>query len=304
MSTATKLIAFAALLVLVFGGAALAGAAIDPTDPEETARSSHAGSDEGHGGSGGGAAPGGSGGAAAGGLAVSQGGYTLEPTRTIIPKGQPTRFSFRITGAAGGVVRDEFELEQERELHLIVVRRDTATYQHVHPRRDASGTWSVRLTLPEAGTYRAYADFQIGGERQTLATDLFSPGDFRPRPAPEPAATDRTGGYDVKLVSAGTKAGREGRLTFAVSRNGQAVRELDDYLGAKGHLVALREGDLAYLHVHPTGTGEHTATSAKPQPNEVAFAATFPTAGRYRLFFQFKIDGQVRTVAYTTEVQR
>ncbi len=62
-----------------------------------------------------------------------------------------------------------------------------------------------------------------------------------------------------------------------------------------GHLVALREGDLGYLHVHPTeGVGG----------NAVAFEATFPTAGRYRLFFQFKTGGDVRTVAYTVEVPR
>ena len=61
--------------------------------------------------------------------------------------------------------------------------------------------------------------------------------------------------------------------------------------GAGGHLVALREGDLAFLHVHPD---EHA--------DDVAFEATFPTTGRYRLFLQFKHDGAVQTVAFTQEV--
>jgi hypothetical protein len=52
--------------------------------------------------------------------------------------------------------------------------------------------------------------------------------------------------------------------------------------------VALREGDLAFLHVHPGPDG---------------FAATFPTAGRYRLFLQFKDAGRVHTVAFTREVR-
>jgi hypothetical protein len=56
--------------------------------------------------------------------------------------------------------------------------------------------------------------------------------------------------------------------------------------------VALRGGDLAYLHVHPT-TGE-----AGP----VAFATEFPSEGRYRLFLQFKHQGQVHTAAFTREV--
>ena len=62
------------------------------------------------------------------------------------------------------------------------------------------------------------------------------------------------------------------------------------YLGAGGHLVALREGDMAFLHVHPTGDGP-------------SFAATFPTPGRYRLVLQFRHDGRVRTVAFTQVVR-
>ena len=57
--------------------------------------------------------------------------------------------------------------------------------------------------------------------------------------------------------------------------------------GAGGHLVALREGDLAYMHVHPTGTG-------RP-----AFEVEFADASRYRLFVQFKPDGRVHTAAFT-----
>ena len=65
----------------------------------------------------------------------------------------------------------------------------------------------------------------------------------------------------------------------------------EEYLGAGGHLVALREGDMAFLHVHPTD--DHAA----------AFAATFPTEGSYRLFLQFKHEGRVQTVAFTQEVR-
>jgi hypothetical protein len=32
-------------------------------------------------------------------------------------------------------------------------------------------------------------------------------------------------------------------------------------------------------------------------------ATTFPTAGRYRLFLQFKVNGRVETVAFTKEVE-
>ena len=61
----------------------------------------------------------------------------------------------------------------------------------------------------------------------------------------------------------GLQVKRDG-LSFDVTRDGKPVA-VEDYLGAKGHLVALREGDLAFLHVHPDA-------------DRLKFAATFPNA--------------------------
>ncbi len=102
-------------------------------------------------------------------------------------------------------------------MHLIVVRRDTATYEHLHPRRDAEGRWSTDLLLREPGVYRAYADFKVEGRQRTLATDLFVPGEFRPKPLPAPAPSDSAGGFDVALDTASPRAGRESELSFTVT---------------------------------------------------------------------------------------
>jgi hypothetical protein len=82
-----------------------------------------------------------------------------------------------------------------------------------------------------------------------------------------------------------------------VARGGRQVA-VEDYLGAKGHLVALREGDLAYLHVHPVDTDD--GSGAAP----IRFATEFPSEGRYRLFLQFKHRGHVQTAAFTQVVAR
>ena len=112
-----------------------------------------------------------------------------------------------------------------------------------------------------------------------------------PPALPAPAATAVSdGGYDVRLDAGDAGPGEEADLRFTITRNGEPVRT-EPYLGAGGHLVALREGDLAFLHVHPTSD------------DAVQFAATFPTAGRYRLFLQFQHEGQVQTVAFTHEVR-
>jgi len=88
-------------------------------------------------------------------------------------------------------------------------------------------------------------------------------------------------------------------LTLSVSRNGKPVTDLQPYLDAYGHLVALRASDLAYLHIHPMGSPGDGVTAAGP---EIGFHMTFPSAGDYRLFLDFQHAGAVRTAEFTVSV--
>jgi hypothetical protein len=289
VTPAAKLAAFGALLALLFGGGALAGGILDPD-----AKGGAVPAEAGHGGGGddgGHGAEAGSAPAPVRGLAVADGGLRVDVEQPELRRGREERLRFRILGPDGEPVRN-FEVTHEERMHLILVRRDLTGFQHLHPELGPDGAWTAPLTLAEGGSYRLFADFQRGGEPHTLATDLRvdGPADLRELPAPEPVAT--TAGYDVRLDAGAARAGEPATLRFAITRGGETIRT-EPYLGAGGHLVALREGDLAFLHVHPEEHGD-----------EVAFEATFPTPGRYRLFLQFKHDGRVRTVAYTQEVTR
>jgi len=238
------------------------------------------------------------------GLAVSEAGYTLRLDRTFFQEGEPSELRFTVTNATGDPITAFDELH-ERRMHLIVVRRDGTGFRHLHPELDAEGAWSIPVEFAEPGVYRAFADFSAGGEQHTLAGDLFvSGGEFEARPFPAPALVDKTDGYDVHLHADDMQAGRRASLTFALSKGGEPVEDLAPYLGAKGHLVALREGDLAYLHVHPEEGGGHGHGGQSAGHDEIAFAATFPTAGRYRLYLQFKHGGTVHTSELTVEVPR
>ncbi|HEX8054607.1 MAG TPA: DUF4396 domain-containing protein [Thermoleophilaceae bacterium] len=240
------------------------------------------------------------------GLAVSEDGMKLELERAEMPRGTGSRLSYRILGSDGAAVRD-FEVEHEKRMHLIVVRRDMTGFQHLHPTMAADGTWSTPLTLDEAGSYRVFADFKRDGRNHTLASDLAVDGATAWEPIPAPRAeASAGGGFEVMLASGASSAGEESELEFEVMHGGKPV-EVDPYLGARGHLVALREGDLAYLHVHPVeggagheGGGHGGGSTGGP----IAFATEFPTDGRYRLFLQFKVDGIVRTAAFTRDVAR
>jgi hypothetical protein len=227
------------------------------------------------------------------GLAVADGGLRVEVERPELRRGRKQTVAFRIVDENGQAVRD-FDVTHEKRMHLIIARRDLTGFQHLHPEMAPEGTWSTRVTLPEAGSYRLFADFSRDGEPQTLASDLRVDGraDLRALPAPVSHAVS-DGGYDVELAPSAAHAGEEAELRFRITRDGQPVAT-EPYLGAGGHLVALREGDLAFLHVHPTN---------EAGGSEIAFASTFPTEGRYRLFLQFQHAGEVQTVAFTQEVR-
>jgi hypothetical protein len=277
MNTAVKLCAYGAALAVLVAGTYALGTAVGPVSAGSPSAGTSAHVDD-HTATVSGNEP--------GGLASTSDGYTFVPDSTTLGTGT---FAFRITGPDGAPVT-AFDRVHEQQLHLIVVRRDTTGFQHVHPERDAAGTWRVPLTVPAGGVYRAFADFTpTGGPDTTLGVDLFAPGDFQPA-VQAPSRTSTVDGYTVTL-DGDLAPGGTSPLRLTVTRDGAPVTDLQPYLGAYGHLVALRGGDLAYLHVHPV-------EGATPGPT-VAFDAEVPSAGTYRIFFDFRADGVVRTADFT-----
>lgn len=233
-----------------------------------------------------------------GGLAATENGYTLSLDRPIAERSGAAPVSFRILDATGSPVT-RFETEHDKELHLIVVRRDLGGYQHLHPTLDAGGTWSTNVDLSAAGDYKVFADFvPAGGAATTLGTDLAVGGDFRPQPLPVASTIAQVDGYTITMA-ADVAAQTGSMVGFTISRDGRPVTDLQPYLGAYGHLVALRSSDLAYLHVHPSGAPGDGRTAAGP---EVAFHMAAPSAGAYRLFLDFKHAGTVHTAEFTIDV--
>jgi hypothetical protein len=227
----------------------------------------------------------------AGAAAPPAAGYTLQLTDASVPSGAQVPLRFRITDDSGAAVT-EYDENHEKDLHLIVVRRDLTGYQHVHPALDATGTWSVPVDVPRGGDYRVFADFiPAGGSDVVAEADLRVTGAYEPQPLPAPSHTATVDGYTVTLSGVPTAQGAS-QLTLSVSRDGRPVTDLQPYLGAYGHLVALRATDLSYLHVHPTGDS----------PADIAFHTEFPSAGDYRLYFDFKHRDVVRTAEFTVSV--
>jgi hypothetical protein len=255
----SKLLGFAVALALLFGLGFAAGEVVGPAPKDDA---------PGHGGMQADMVRG---------LSSAEHGLRLVVDTPELTRGRTQPLTFRILDEDGRTVRD-FDVEHTKRLHLIVARRDLVGFQHLHPRQLSDGSWTTPLRLAQAGSYRVFADFVHDGTAQTLATDVRVDGAADLQPLPAPAAVARDGAYEVHMRG----------LRFSVTRDGRPV-SVEPYLGARGHLVALRDGDLAFLLVHPA-------------EDRLAFDAVFPAAGRYRLFLQFKAAGRVHTVAFTKDV--
>ncbi|MQA95441.1 MAG: hypothetical protein GEV11_12610 [Streptosporangiales bacterium] len=288
MNTPIKLGAYALGLVVVFGGTFAVGGLVGPQGTTAKAPGAHAT----HGGTEQAARTA----SVPGGLQVSQDGYTLVPETTTVTPAERADFRFTVTGPDGKPVTRYTKLHG-KWLHLIVARRDMSGFQHVHPSLGADGVWSVPLELPDPGVYRFFTDVQPEGvkEQLTLGTDITAPGDYQPEPLPAAAPVATVGDYAVRLEGALTP-GRSSRLKLTVEKDGRPVTDIQPYLEAYGHLVALREGDLAYLHVHPDGEPGDGRT--RPGPG-ITFFAEVPSTGTYRLYLDFKHGDKVRTAEFT-----
>lgn len=297
MNAAGRLIAYGAALAVTFGGAFVAAGAVVPDRVVE--RWSAQAVDSSHDGAGH---------EATGtqpvvtpqkGVSMSSQGYVLSE----VSAPQAGELAYTISGPDGSPVT-EYQEAHEKEMHLIVVRTDGTQYRHVHPELDPStGSWSLPWQWEEAGTYKIYADFAPTGDGEdtlTLSRTVDVAGELTPVTDRPLSAKDEVDGFEVTLDGELT-AGTSSDLTLSVTQDGAPVTTLEPYLGAFGHLVALREGDMEYLHVHAEGEDPAAGETSGP---EISFMAEAPTTGRYYLYLDFQIDGEVHTAQFVVEAEQ
>lgn len=181
---ATKVLGFAVGLTVVFVAALGAGRVVGPVgggeEPDHHTVVAPAGQ------------------SGPGGLQVAQDGYRLVPASSTLPVAVGAPFTFQILGPDGQPVT-AYTPTHDRDLHLIVARRDLTGFQHLHPTMASDGTWSVPITTASAGPYRIFADFQPAGRADplTLGVDAAAAGAFQPAPLPDVSRLTTVDGYAV-----------------------------------------------------------------------------------------------------------
>lgn len=209
----------------------------------------------------------------------------------------PTAYTFRILDDQGDTLKD-FAIVHEKIMHFIVVRKDLSNFQHLHPGYDSdTGIFTVSdLKFPEEGEYRMFADFtphQNVNPMQlpvTVYLDTKAGINYVPKQLPAVSLSDRLENYSVSLSATSTM------LRFEITRDGKPVRDLEPYLGALGHVVAIKEGDLQFIHGHPE-------ESKAQQNGNVEFMMHFPENGKYKVFAQFQHRGEVMVFGFVIEAK-
>lgn len=218
-------------------------------------------------------------------------------------------YSFSVIDDQGNTLKD-FEITHTKMMHIIVVRKDLANFQHVHPEfSKTTGIFTLRdLTFPADGMYRIFADFApVGGQKDTRGTPLpvtlsedveVGIGEsYISMPLGSQRWTNTLDGYQVDLsYGSSLISGEERELAFTIKNNGVPVMNLQEYLGALGHTVILREGNLDFIHAHPVEDLKAAQTGT------INFMVSFPEAGKYKVFTQFQREGRVFTTDFVVSV--
>lgn len=208
------------------------------------------------------------------------------------------RIRVEIRKKDGGPI-DKFETNHEKLLHLMVISKDLAYFNHIHPDYKGNGVFEIANDFPAGGDYRLIADFKpTGGSSMTQMTWIRIEGKHpKPVPVVPDSSLDKTfEGKRVKLAIDELAANKELTLQFTITdgRTGQPVNDLQPYLGAIGHVVILSENAGQYLHVHAED-GQGTGPAAR-------FETSFPKSGIYKIWGQFQRDGQVFTSSFVVNV--
>jgi hypothetical protein len=206
--------------------------------------------------------------------ATTMDGYTL----TYAPGSDPLAATFSVRTPAGDTLTD-FEIVHEQPLHAILLRPDLSGFQHVHPAIGADGRFTVEF--PDDGPWHVVADFTAGDADTPLVLAANIDDDAPYDPVALPPASDEADAQGIVVH-------RRGLMFIPEVR----VADIEPYLGQPAHLVAFRQRDLAYVHLHP----------AAGQMDDMLMFDGNLEQGTWRMFLQFQYAGTLRTAEYTVVV--
>lgn len=197
---------------------------------------------------------------------------------------------------------NDLELVHEKYIHLILVRKDGWDFLHLHPSKDSMGRRATPVNFPSWWEWYIYADMKSKEFGSLVITNKLTvewpTSSFVINPITNTgtlisqSGIDFTISWDAPSIMAATN--------FYISANSGT---LENYLGAKWHMVAINLTDMWYSHVHPNENRPQDSFINTSWPNWTSFMAHFENAGIYRIFIQVQIAGEIYTLPLSVEVK-
>ncbi|HEU5088114.1 MAG TPA: hypothetical protein VFT99_11730 [Roseiflexaceae bacterium] len=217
--------------------------------------------------------------------------------------GQPMTLNLRLSDGSTGLPVDDLVPHHDALIHLVLIDDGNHVFAHIHPASTAPGNYTVTTTLPQPGTYTAYAEIERAGSGTQVIARRFEVGGAAGATLADPPGLGvRTIGDLTIDVSANQppRAGRQTTLTVSVSAQGQLVTDISPWLGMAGHLLTRSADGQILGHIHAVGAMAPATIDTSVAPPvygpDIRFVYTFPAAGRYYLWAQFQYHGQIVTV--------
>lgn len=185
----------------------------------------------------------------------------------------------------------------EKKVHLIVVNDDLSYFDHIHPELNADGLYKVDYSFPSGGKYILFADYKPSGGNKTVdkinidVSGASTPEKFH--------STNKlkgsSGKYSFTLQPTGGRfvTGVLIHINGIVKKDGKNydAKMLENFLGAKAHIVFISLNDNEYIHLQPAVSG-----------GNFDIHTNFEKPGIYRGWVQFKAEATIHTVDFTINV--
>lgn len=240
----------------------------------------------------------------------------------IIEASQHFTLTLNIIDANTNAPVTNFDEVHTKLLHLIVVNEELGEFLHLHPDYQGDGRFVLKdVVLPQAANYVVFADFTPTGDTQQVVRNVLEVSGAQSAHAHLTVSAPEAIVGELKIhldTTEGFTAGADTNLNFHVTNatTGEPVSDLEEYLGAAGHLVIIDPSNQIYIHTHPAGhddmadmSGMETATPEMADmvmPTQygphLEFMAAFPTEGLWAMWLQVQYKGEIYTFPYVVEV--
>ena len=233
--------------------------------------------------------------------------------------GVPLSIDFFVNTKPGNVpvLANQLQIERTKLMHVVGLRSDMNEFFHIHPQflADNPAIFSIEHVFKKPGLYKIWSSVKKDGIDHIFGHPEVNINGAGPKEDKKVSFSRNvtTGNSKVSLTTDGTVVkGREAELSFDIhTLTGQEIT-VEDYLGAQMHLVLIKDDWKQFIHAHPAGGEDHsqvpgfvnialangdddhgTASTPAMSANDevITFTATFPEAGLYKAFAQFRPKG-------------